>query len=102
LQFDILQRGPGWRGSNAIRSIETPRVHHAARRRGGRVDRKKDMIISGGENVYSVEIENVLSTHPAVLECAVIGTPHETWGEKGHNVHWEAPDQVWSFVTESK
>ena len=50
-------------------------------------------------NVYSVEIENVLSTHPAVLECAVIGTPHETWGEKGHNVHWEAPDQVWSFVS---
>ena len=81
---------------------EMARVHHAARRRGGRVDRKKDMIISGGENVYSVEIENVLSTHPAVLECAVIGTPHETWGEKGHNVHWEAPDQVWSFVTESK
>ena len=60
------------------------------------------MIISGGESVYSVEIENVLSTHPAVLECAVIGTPHETCGEKGHNVHWEAPDQVWSFVTESK
>ena len=58
------------------------------------------MIISGGENVYSVEIENVLSTHPAVLECAVIGTPHE--GREGHNVHWEAPDQVWSFVTESK
>src|SRR5438093_13758736 len=35
LQFDILQRGPGWRETNAIRSIETPRVHHATRRRGG-------------------------------------------------------------------
>jgi hypothetical protein len=34
-QFDILQTGPGWRGPNAIRSIETPRLHHAARRRGG-------------------------------------------------------------------
>jgi long-chain acyl-CoA synthetase len=45
------------------------------------VDRKKDMIISGGENVYSVEVENVLSSHPAVIEAAVIGVPHEQWGE---------------------
>ncbi|GAC1626229.1 MAG: long-chain fatty acid--CoA ligase [Ktedonobacteraceae bacterium] len=44
-------------------------------------DRKKDMIISGGENVYSVEVENALSSHPAVLECAVIGSPDERWGE---------------------
>ena len=50
------------------------------------VDRKKDMIISGGENVYSVEVENILSTHPGVLECAVIGIPHETWGETVHAV----------------
>src|SRR4029077_17800420 len=50
------------------------------------VDRKKDMIISGGENVYSVEVENILTTHPAVLECAVIGIPHETWGEMVHAV----------------
>jgi len=50
------------------------------------VDRKKDMIISGGENVYSVEVENVLTTHPAVLECAVIGIPHETWGEMVHAI----------------
>jgi long-chain acyl-CoA synthetase len=45
------------------------------------VDRKKDMIISGGENVYSVEIENLLSTHAAVLEVAVVGVPDEQWGE---------------------
>ncbi len=45
------------------------------------VDRKKDMIISGGENISSQEIEDALFAHPAVLECAVIGVPHEKWGE---------------------
>ncbi len=45
------------------------------------VDRKKDMIISGGENVYSVEVEQVLYSYPQVLEAAVIGVPHELWGE---------------------
>ena len=45
------------------------------------VDRKKDMIITGAENVYSVEVENVLSTHPAVLEVAVIGVPDDQWVE---------------------
>ncbi|MFC2028640.1 long-chain fatty acid--CoA ligase [Chloroflexota bacterium] len=46
-------------------------------------DRKKDMFISGGENVYPVEIENVLYRHPAVQMCAVIGIPDEKWGEVG-------------------
>lgn len=45
------------------------------------VDRKKDMIISGGENVYSVEVESVISLHPDVLEVAIIGVPHPQWGE---------------------
>jgi long-chain acyl-CoA synthetase len=45
------------------------------------VDRKKDMIISGGENVYSIEVESVLSLHPSVGEVAVIGIPDEKWGE---------------------
>ncbi len=46
------------------------------------VDRVKDMIISGGENVYCAEVERVLVDHPAVLEGAVIGLPDETWGER--------------------
>ncbi|MFN0096413.1 MAG: long-chain-fatty-acid--CoA ligase [Dehalococcoidia bacterium] len=45
------------------------------------VDRSKDMIVSGGENVYSSEVENVIFTHPAVLEAAVIGAPDDRWGE---------------------
>ena len=44
-------------------------------------DRLKDMIISGGENIYSPEVERVLAEHPAVMECAVIGVPDEKWGE---------------------
>jgi fatty-acyl-CoA synthase len=45
------------------------------------VDRKKDMIISGGENIYCAEVENILSAHPAVADIAVIGARHERWGE---------------------
>lgn len=47
------------------------------------VDRKKDMYISGGENIYPAEIEQVLYKHPAVEMCAVVGVPDETWGEVG-------------------
>ena len=46
------------------------------------VDRKKDMVVSGGVNIYTKEIEAVLYQHPAVLEAAVIGLPDETWGER--------------------
>ena len=45
------------------------------------VDRKKDMIISGGENIYCAEVENALAAHPAIAEVAVIGRAHEKWGE---------------------
>lgn len=50
------------------------------------VDRVKDMIISGGENVYSAETEEALYNHPAVAECAVIGVPDDTWGERVHAI----------------
>jgi fatty-acyl-CoA synthase len=68
------------------------------------VDRAKDMIITGGFNVYSAEVEQVLLTHPAVQDCAVIGLPDEKWGERvvavlqlrpGHSV---TADEVRAFV----
>ena len=45
------------------------------------VDRAKDMIISGGENIYSTQVEAAIHQHPAVLESAVFGVPHDEWGE---------------------
>jgi fatty-acyl-CoA synthase len=45
-------------------------------------DRSKDIIISGGENISSIEVEQAICAHPAVLECAVVGIPHERWGER--------------------
>jgi long-chain acyl-CoA synthetase len=50
------------------------------------VDRAKDMIVSGGENVYSTEVEDVLYRHPAVLEAAVFAVPDDRWGEAVHAV----------------
>ena len=49
-------------------------------------DRLKDMIVSGAENIYSIEVENALAYHPAVLECAVIGLPDQNWGERVHAI----------------
>jgi acyl-CoA synthetase (AMP-forming)/AMP-acid ligase II len=46
------------------------------------VDRAKDIIIRGGENIYSIEVENLLYAHPAVTDCALIGIPHPTLGEE--------------------
>ncbi|PSK97694.1 fatty-acyl-CoA synthase [Murinocardiopsis flavida] len=85
-------------------------------------DRLKDVIISGGENISSVEVEGVLLRHPAVQEAAVVGVPHERWGEtpkasvvlredadataadliafaRGHLAHFKAPTQV-EFVAQ--
>ena len=85
-------------------------------------DRIKDVIISGGENISSLEVEGVLLRHPAVAEVAIVGLPHEKWGEspyafvvlrdgeqaseeeiiafaRGRLAHFKAPHGV-SFVTE--
>jgi acyl-CoA synthetase (AMP-forming)/AMP-acid ligase II len=48
------------------------------------VDRKKDMIITSGFNVYAIEVENALCAHPAVSMAAVVGIPHSDWGEAVH------------------
>ncbi len=55
------------------------------------VDRIKDMIISGGENIYSAEVENCIAKHPAVAQCAVIGIPNERWGEVVHAIVMRKP-----------
>ncbi len=56
------------------------------------VDRVKDMIVTGGENVYSTEVENAVASHPAVLQVAVIGIPSEKWGEAVHAIVVLKPD----------
>jgi long-chain acyl-CoA synthetase len=55
------------------------------------VDRIKDMIVTGGENVYSAEVENCAAQHPAVAQCAAIGIPDERWGEAVHAVVMRKP-----------
>ena len=60
------------------------------------VDRAKDMIISGGENIYTTEVENAIFRNPAVLEVAVFGIPHETFGEM---VHAEVVTKAGATVT---
>lgn len=80
-------------------------------------DRSKDIVISGGENISTIEVERAIASHPAVLECAVIAVPHERWGERpkafvvlkdgqqttgaeiiehvrGQLAHFKAPDSV--------
>jgi fatty-acyl-CoA synthase len=66
----------GWFHSGDIATVDQDGHLHV-------VDRLKDMYISGGENVYPAEVEGVLFEHPAVAECAIIGVPHEKWGEAG-------------------
>ena len=64
----------GWMWTGDIATIDEDRYVFI-------VDRAKDMIISGGENIYSVQVEEAISQHPAVLEAAVIGVPDDEWGE---------------------
>ena len=64
-------------------------------------DRVKDMIVSGGENVYPAEVENVLMAHPGVADAAVIGVPHDKWGETPKAVIVRAPDEAGSTLTEA-
>jgi long-chain acyl-CoA synthetase len=70
------------------------------------VDRKKDLIIRGGYNVYPREVEEVLYEHPKIREAAVIGVPHEQWGEEigaaivPHEGEQLAPEEVSAFVKE--
>ena len=70
------------------------------------VDRKKDMIITGGENVYPREVEEILYRHPAVLEAAVIGVPDDKWVERVHAVitlkegQEASPDEIITFCKE--
>ncbi|BCJ40813.1 hypothetical protein GCM10010168_48880 [Actinoplanes ianthinogenes] len=52
------------------------------------VDRVKDVIITGGVNVYPRDVEEVLLTHPSVTECAVVGEPDDRWGERDEYVKW--------------
>jgi long-chain acyl-CoA synthetase len=63
-------------------------------------DRVKDMIVSGGENVYPAEVENVLMAHPAVADAAVIGVPSERWGETAKAVLVRAPGDEAAAVTD--
>ena len=63
------------------------------------VDRAKDMVIRGGENIYSTEVENVLYEHPAITDCALIGVPHRTLGEEPAAVVHLAP---WTSATEAE
>ena len=66
--------GDGWLATGDLGSLDTDGFLTL-------VDRAKDMIVSGGENLYPVEIENALLRHPAVVECAVFGIPDDHWGE---------------------
>lgn len=70
-----LRDGWYWTGDLAYLDEEAYLFH---------VDRSKDMIVTGGENVYSSEVENALQQHPAVAEAAVFGVPHHRWGEAVH------------------
>ncbi len=69
------------------------------------VDRKKDMIITGGFNVYAAEVESALNAHPAVVMSAVVGVPHEEWGESVHAeviLKSDAPEDAGALIAHVK
>jgi acyl-CoA synthetase (AMP-forming)/AMP-acid ligase II len=74
-QTAAVSRGDGWHATGDIGYIDADGYVYI-------VDRKRDMIISGGFNVFPSEVEQVVWSHPAVNDCAVIGLPHEKWGEQ--------------------
>lgn len=69
----------GWYRTGDVGYLDSEGVLHLT-------DRVQDMIVTGGENVYSTEVENALATHPAVQEVAVIGVPSDAWGEAVHAI----------------
>ncbi len=89
----------GWHHTGDIGYVDEEGFLHV-------VDRAKDMVITGGFNVYSTEVEQALMSHPAVADCAVIGLPDDKWGERltavlqlrpGRAV---SPEEVRAFVKE--
>lgn len=78
----------GWFHTGDLMVKDTRGFHYV-------VDRKKNMYISGGENVYPAEVEAALLEHPAIREAAVIGVPDATWGEAGHAFLVLEPESVW-------
>jgi long-chain acyl-CoA synthetase len=112
---EILVRGPNvtpgyWNAPEASAAALAGGWYHTGDlgfvRAGGYlfiVDRKKDMIVTGGENVYSIEVEDVLGRHPAVAEVAVFGVPDAVWGDAVHAivvVRDELPADPEAFVAE--
>lgn len=103
---EILVRGPNvtagyWNDPQATAAALEGGWYHTGdlglMRAGGYlfiVDRQKDMIISGAENVYSIEVEDVLHRHPSVIEAAVFGVPDDTWGEAVHAVVVASEEQA--------
>ncbi|WHY81759.1 long-chain-fatty-acid--CoA ligase [Siminovitchia fortis] len=115
---EVIVRGPGvmkgyWKDEAATKSTIINGWLHTGdmgtmdeNHRIQIVDRKKDIIISGGENISTIEIENVIYDHPAVKEVAVIATPHEKWGETPHAIvvardgHEVAGQEIIDFTRE--
>ncbi|QVQ52856.1 o-succinylbenzoate--CoA ligase [Spiractinospora alimapuensis] len=89
----------GWFHSGDVARVDSDGFHYI-------VDRYKDMYISGGENVYPAEIERVLTAHPDVADCAVLGVPDPAWGEVGkayvvaHRDSDPTPDDLTAFLTQ--